>query len=101
MNVYCRHIFLLGKDVHVIFCRKRILVEGRVKSGLSLRDYMVKCASCGEDIPNGQEVMKGLLKKKSYHKECASKLKRPFNIETYKYDGKSYDPSRSRIDMDD
>lgn len=33
---------------------------------------MVKCAKCGEDIPAGQEVKKGFLIKKNYHKECVS-----------------------------
>lgn len=30
-----------------------------------------KCAKCGKEIPVGQEVKKGFLTKKSYHKECA------------------------------
>jgi hypothetical protein len=34
---------------------------------------MVNCAKCGKDIPSGQEVKKGFLIKKSYHKECAPK----------------------------
>ena len=34
---------------------------------------MVKCAKCSKDIPAGQEVKKGILTKKSYHKECAPK----------------------------
>jgi hypothetical protein len=32
---------------------------------------MAKCAKCGKDIPEGQEVKKGFLTKKSYHKDCA------------------------------
>jgi hypothetical protein len=31
----------------------------------------VKCARCGKEIPVGQEVKKGFLMKKNYHKECA------------------------------
>ena len=27
------------------------------------------CAQCGKEIPNGQEVKKGLLRRKSYHKD--------------------------------
>jgi hypothetical protein len=34
---------------------------------------MVNCAKCGKDIPSGEEVKKGFLIKKSYHKECAPK----------------------------
>ena len=34
---------------------------------------MVNCAKCGKEISAGQEVEKGLLMKKSYHKDCASK----------------------------
>jgi len=34
---------------------------------------MVNCAKCGKEIPAGQEVKKGFLMKKSYHKDCASK----------------------------
>lgn|GEM_PF-433184 len=30
-----------------------------------------RCAKCGKEIPVGQEVKKGFLMKKSYHKECA------------------------------
>jgi hypothetical protein len=30
----------------------------------------VNCAKCGKEITAGQEVKKGLLRKKSYHKEC-------------------------------
>ena len=33
----------------------------------------VTCAKCGKEIPAGEEVKKGFLKKKSYHKECAPK----------------------------
>ena len=33
----------------------------------------VNCAKCGKEIPAGQEVKKGFLRKKSYHKECAPK----------------------------
>jgi hypothetical protein len=33
------------------------------------------CAKCGEEIPAGQEVRKGFLRKKSYYKECAPKDK--------------------------
>jgi hypothetical protein len=32
----------------------------------------VKCAKCGKEIAMGQEVKKGFLIKKSYHKECAA-----------------------------
>jgi hypothetical protein len=40
---------------------------------LCLEAYkMVNCAKCGKEIPSGQEVKKGFLIKKSYHKECAS-----------------------------
>jgi hypothetical protein len=31
----------------------------------------MNCAKCGKEIPAGQEVKKGFLMKKSYHKECA------------------------------
>lgn len=31
-----------------------------------------KCAKCGQEIPAGQEVKKGFLMRKSYHKECTS-----------------------------
>jgi hypothetical protein len=31
----------------------------------------MNCAKCGKEIPAGQEVKKGFLTKKSYHKECA------------------------------
>jgi len=31
----------------------------------------VICAKCGKEIPAGEEVKKGFLRKKSYHKECA------------------------------
>jgi len=34
---------------------------------------MAICAKCGKEIPAGQEVKKGFLKKKSYHKECTPK----------------------------
>jgi hypothetical protein len=34
---------------------------------------MAICAKCGKEIPAGQEVKKGFLRKKSYHKECAPK----------------------------
>jgi hypothetical protein len=30
----------------------------------------VRCAKCGKEIPLGQEVRKGFLVKKNYHKEC-------------------------------
>jgi hypothetical protein len=30
-----------------------------------------KCTKCGKEIPPGQEVKKGFLMKKSYHRECA------------------------------
>lgn len=30
----------------------------------------VKCAKCGKEIPIAQEVKKGFLMRKSYHKEC-------------------------------
>jgi len=30
---------------------------------------MVSCAKCGKEIPAGQEVRKGLLRRKSYHKD--------------------------------
>ncbi len=33
----------------------------------------VNCAKCGKEIPAGQEVRKGFLRKKSYHRECAPK----------------------------
>jgi hypothetical protein len=36
---------------------------------------MAFCAKCGAEIPAGQEVRKGFLRKKSYHKECAPKDK--------------------------
>ncbi|HMK82557.1 MAG TPA: hypothetical protein VK503_02455 [Candidatus Bathyarchaeia archaeon] len=29
---------------------------------------MVTCAQCGKEIPAGQVVKKGLLRRKSYHK---------------------------------
>jgi hypothetical protein len=32
----------------------------------------IKCAKCGKEIPLGQEVKKGFLVKKSYHKECTA-----------------------------
>jgi hypothetical protein len=31
----------------------------------------MNCAKCGKEIPAGQEVKKGFLRKKNYHKECA------------------------------
>jgi len=31
----------------------------------------MNCAKCGTEIPAGQEVKKGFLMKKSYHKGCA------------------------------
>lgn len=31
---------------------------------------MAMCAKCGKEIPAGQEVKKGFLMKKSYHKDC-------------------------------
>jgi hypothetical protein len=31
----------------------------------------MNCAKCGKEIPAGQEVKKGFLMKKSYHKECS------------------------------
>jgi hypothetical protein len=34
---------------------------------------MVNCAKCGKEIPVEQEVKKGFLTKKSYHKKCATK----------------------------
>jgi hypothetical protein len=34
---------------------------------------LVKCAKCGEEIPSGQEVKRGILRKKYYHKECVPK----------------------------
>ena len=33
---------------------------------------MAMCAKCGKEIPAGQEVKKGFLMKKTYHKECAA-----------------------------
>jgi hypothetical protein len=30
----------------------------------------VNCVKCGKEIPAGQEVKKGFLMKKSYHKDC-------------------------------
>ncbi len=32
---------------------------------------MAVCAKCGKEIPAGQEVKKGFLMKKTYHKDCA------------------------------
>jgi hypothetical protein len=33
---------------------------------------MAMCAKCGKEIPAGQEVKKGFLMKKTYHKGCAA-----------------------------
>ena len=33
------------------------------------RRLMAVCAKCGKEIPVGQEVKKGLLRRKSYHKD--------------------------------
>jgi hypothetical protein len=33
---------------------------------------MAICAKCGKEIPAGEEVKKGFLTKKSYHKACAT-----------------------------
>ncbi|MGP8125927.1 MAG: hypothetical protein ACLQEQ_08745 [Nitrososphaerales archaeon] len=41
------------------------------QTSLSNEIKSAKCAKCGKEIPVGQEVKKGFLKKKSYHKECA------------------------------
>jgi len=31
---------------------------------------MAICAKCGKEIPAGEEVKKGFLMKKTYHKNC-------------------------------
>ncbi len=31
------------------------------------------CAKCGGRIPDGEEVKRGFLRKKNYHKDCAPK----------------------------
>lgn len=42
-----------------------------VRQELYLRGIVtVNCAKCGKEIPAGQEVKKGFLTKKSYHKGC-------------------------------
>jgi len=52
---------------------KSISVNTRGVLICSEKCTMVNCAKCGKDIPAGQEVKKGFLMKKSYHKECAPK----------------------------
>jgi hypothetical protein len=39
-----------------------------------------RCAKCGKDIPPGQEVKKGFLMKKVYHKDCLGSARPPGTI---------------------
>jgi len=51
----------------------RILILERTDQTNGVEEEVVttvNCAKCGKEIPAGQEVKKGFLKKKSYHKEC-------------------------------
>jgi hypothetical protein len=50
------------------FDRDSLILEFK-KIERERRLLMAVCAKCGKEIPVGQEVRKGLLRRKSYHKD--------------------------------